>query len=200
MRPQARAHPAAGPLRMTSIPLARFPRYAPTLVALHWLTLLLMIAVYALMELRGIYPRGSAERAAMASWHFTLGLTVLAVTTLRLAVRLTTGRPPIVPPPPAWQEKAALAVEVLLYGLLIGLPMLGWLTVNARDVPASFWGLAVPQLLAPDKVLGAALKQVHETLATAGYFLIGLHAAAALFHHHVLRDNTLARMGFGPRT
>lgn len=177
----------------------RFPRFAPTLVALHWLTLLLMIAVYALMELRGIYPRGSAERTAMAHWHFTLGLTVLVVTALRLVVRLATERPLIVPPPPVWQEKVALVIEVLLFGLLIGLPILGWLTVNARDVPASFWGLAVPQLLAPDKTLGDTLKEVHETLATVGYFLIGLHAAAALLHHYVQRDNTLGRMGFGPR-
>jgi cytochrome b561 len=27
-----------------------------------------------------------------------------------------------------------------------------------------------------------------------GYYLIGLHALAALFHHYVVRDNTLARM------
>jgi cytochrome b561 len=27
-----------------------------------------------------------------------------------------------------------------------------------------------------------------------GYWLIGLHAAAALFHHYIVRDNTLRRM------
>jgi cytochrome b561 len=31
-------------------------------------------------------------------------------------------------------------------------------------------------------------------LGQAGYALVGLHAAAALWHHHVIRDNTLALM------
>jgi cytochrome b561 len=38
------------------------------------------------------------------------------------------------------------------------------------------------------------VKEVHETIGTIGYFLIGLHAAAALAHHYLWRDNTLLRM------
>jgi cytochrome b561 len=34
----------------------------------------------------------------------------------------------------------------------------------------------------------------HETLAPLGYWLIGLHAVAALFHHYFLKDDTLRRM------
>ncbi|MDR2154682.1 MAG: cytochrome b/b6 domain-containing protein, partial [Burkholderiaceae bacterium] len=49
-------------------------------------------------------------------------------------------------------------------------------------------------LIGPDKALGKQIKEVHETVATIGYGLIGLHAAAALFHHYVMRDNTLLRM------
>jgi len=48
---------------------AAFPRFATPLIALHWLTLLLIAAVYALMEFKGIYPKGSAGREAMAQWH-----------------------------------------------------------------------------------------------------------------------------------
>ncbi len=62
------------------------PRFAAGLIGLHWLTLLLIAAVYALMEFKGIYPKGSAGREAMAQWHFTLGMTVLAVTAVRLLV------------------------------------------------------------------------------------------------------------------
>jgi len=45
-----------------------------------------------------------------------------------------------------------------------------------------------------NKALADLFKEIHETGATVGYFLIGLHAAAALFHHYVVRDNTLRRM------
>ncbi|MFJ2550217.1 cytochrome b, partial [Pseudomonas sp. NPDC087612] len=34
----------------------------------------------------------------------------------------------------------------------------------------------------------------HELAGVVGYWLIGLHAAAALFHHFISRDNTFVRM------
>jgi superoxide oxidase len=34
----------------------------------------------------------------------------------------------------------------------------------------------------------------HETGASVGYGLVGLHAAAALSHHFLRRDDTLRRM------
>jgi cytochrome b561 len=52
----------------------------------------------------------------------------------------------------------------------------------------------LPPLLAPNRSLAKVLEDVHETVASVGYALIGLHAAAALFHHYVVRDNTLRRM------
>jgi len=45
-----------------------------------------------------------------------------------------------------------------------------------------------------DKANADSLKEIHETIGTVGYYLVGLHAAAALFHHYGMRDNTLPRM------
>jgi cytochrome b561 len=56
------------------------------------------------------------------------------------------------------------------------------------------FGLQLPALIGQDKALSRTLKDIHETIGTVGYFLIGLHAAAALVHHYLLRDNTLLRM------
>jgi cytochrome b561 len=56
----------------------------------------------------------------------------------------------------------------------------------------------VHDLVAPDRATGHTLKEIHETWAEAGYFIVGLHAAAALFHHYVQRDSALA--GMLPRT
>ena len=52
----------------------------------------------------------------------------------------------------------------------------------------------MPIAAAKDPELQHNLKSVHEFIANAGYFLVGLHAAAALFHHYIVRDNTLERM------
>jgi cytochrome b561 len=74
------------------------------------------------------------------------------------------------------------------------MPVLGWLVLSASGKPIPFFGVELPALLAQNKDLASQLKEVHETMGTIGYFLIGLHAVAALFHHYIVRDNTLVRM------
>jgi cytochrome b561 len=54
--------------------------------------------------------------------------------------------------------------------------------------------LQLPPLVGESEAIAEWAEEIHETVATAGYFLVGLHAAAALFHHYVMRDNTLRRM------
>lgn len=169
-------------------------RYHALSIAAHWLTLALLIAVYALILLRELYPKGSDPRETMKALHFMLGLTVWGIVLVRLALRMAFRAPPITPEPQAWMQVLAKAVYVALYVFLIVMPLLGWLALSAQGKPIPFFGLELPALLAPDKVLGHQLEEIHETIGTIGYYLVGLHAAAALFHHYLLRDNTLLRM------
>ncbi|MGL5588700.1 MAG: cytochrome b, partial [Aeromonas veronii] len=60
--------------------------------------------------------------------------------------------------------------------------------------PIPFFGLELPALLSPSPDLKGLIKEVHETLGNIGYALIGLHTVAALYHHHILKDNTLTNM------
>jgi cytochrome b561 len=57
-----------------------------------------------------------------------------------------------------------------------------------------FFGLQLPALVGSDPALVGSVEELHETIGTVGYYLVGLHAAAALFHHYFRRDNTLLRM------
>ena len=52
--------------------------YARASIVLHWLMLVLMAAVYACIELRVLFERGSDVREGFKAWHFSLGLCVLA--------------------------------------------------------------------------------------------------------------------------
>ncbi|CAM5783999.1 cytochrome b [Ottowia pentelensis] len=168
--------------------------YHPLQIGVHWLTLLLLIAVYALIELRDIYPKGSAGHELMKTWHFMLGMAVLAVVLVRLPLRLALQAPPITPPPPAWQEQLAHAMHWALYGFLIVMPLLGWLTLSAKGQPIPFFGLELPALMGPDRATAKNLEGIHELIGNLGFFLIGLHAVAALWHHYFMRDDTLERM------
>lgn len=163
-------------------------------ISLHWIMLLLIIAVYACIELREFYPKGSDPREALKTWHFMLGLSVFILVSVRLVVYLTGQIPHIEPEPPKWQKIVAKLVHFALYALMIFMPILGWLILSAEGKPVPFFGLNLPALIAENKGLAELFEEIHEIIGTTGYFLIGLHAIAALFHHYILRDNTLLRM------
>jgi cytochrome b561 len=169
-------------------------RYSRLSISLHWLMLLLIAATYACIELREFYPRGSDPREALKSWHFMLGLSILLLVLVRIAARFVAPAPPIIPAPSVWQQRVAKLVHLALYLLMIGMPIAGWLILSAEGKPIPFFGLELPALINPDKTLAEWIEEIHETAGTVGYYLIGLHALAALFHHYVVRDNTLARM------
>ncbi|MDL2354175.1 MAG: cytochrome b [Pseudomonadota bacterium] len=169
-------------------------RYGWLSVSLHWVMLALLVAVYASMELREFYPKGSATREAMKTWHYMLGLCVLALATGRLAIHFAGPVPAISPAPPKWQAQGAKLMKVVLYVFMLGMPVLGWLLLSAKGTAIPFFGLQLPALLTENKDLAETVKEVHETGATIGYFLVGLHAAAALYHHYLVRDDTLRRM------
>jgi superoxide oxidase len=169
-------------------------RYHPLAIGAHWLMLALLIAVYASIELRGLFPKGSDLRQAMQTWHAMLGMTIFGLVFARLALRLAFRAPHISPAPPAWQRFLATTMHVALYAFLVVMPLLGWLMLSAKGKSVPFFGLQVPALIGPDKALARNIEGVHEAIGVIGYYLIGLHAAAALFHHYLMRDDTLRRM------
>ncbi|GGX11432.1 cytochrome b [Undibacterium macrobrachii] len=169
-------------------------RYHALSIGLHWLMLFLLIAVYASIELRELFPKGTDARKAMKMWHFMLGLSVLAFAVLRVLIRLRNPTPAIIPAPPAWQEILAKVMHIALYALMLGMPLAGWLILSAEAQPIPFFGLELPALIGPDKALAKSIEEVHETVGLVGYYLIGLHALAGLYHHYMVKDNTLKRM------
>jgi len=169
-------------------------RYTSLSIFLHWAMLLLITAVYACILLRENYLKGSDMREGLKAWHFMLGLTVLGLVIIRIVARLLSARPPIKPEPPAWQMLLAKVTHFALYAFMLAMPIAGWLILSTGDKSIPFFGLELPPLAAPDKALSSQIKELHETFGTVGYFLIGLHALAALFHHYVVKDNTFRRM------
>ena len=166
-------------------------RYGTLSIALHWLMFLLIVAVYACIELRELYPKGSDPRNALKDWHFTLGLCVFALVWLRLLLKVLPRTPAIEPPPGRAQHLLAIAMHGGLYLLMIAMPILGWLILSGEAKPIPF---DLPLLMAKNKELAKTLEDIHGTIGEIGYFLIGLHAFAALFHHYARKDNTLMRM------
>ena len=118
-------------------------RYGSLSIGMHWLMLLLLVAVYACIELREFYPRGSGPREALKQWHFMLGLAVFALVWLRLALRMMGSSPRIVPSVPAWQHCLAIIMHLALYAFMIAMPLLGWLLLSDAPTAATLAGAAL---------------------------------------------------------
>ena len=169
-------------------------KYGAISIGLHWFMLGLLVAVYGCIELRELYPKGSDPRELLKTWHFMLGLTVFSLVWFRLIARLLQVTPSIKPDITKWQHSLAKAVHVCLYILMIGMPIGGWIILSAEGKSIPFYGLSLPALIAENKDTAELIQDIHETVGLVGYYLIGLHAFAALFHHYVIKDNTLGRM------
>lgn len=168
-------------------------RYDPLSRALHWATAVLVLASFAL----GIWPGMAKGSAAL---HKSLGLLLLFIVPMRLGWRLFAGWGGARPGSAGAGAFAAKAVHGLLYAMLLAVPLLGWLHLNSKGIGAAMFGVPMPMLADTDRQLAAALLRAKWWLSYGMLAAIGLHAAAALAHHYLLRDGVLASMmpsGFG---
>lgn len=194
-------------------------RYTAVAIVLHWA----IAAAIVFMIPLGFWMHGQAEDGAATEGvfrafqlHKSIGLTVLALSLVRLGWRLAHPPPPLPAHMPAWERFAAKATHWAFYALMVGLPLSGWLYVSAgwsihEDQPLSvttrWFGLfRVPPLFglndAGADVRAAAADAsfvVHYVLAYAAIGLAALHVGAALKHHFFDRDEVLAHMVPGLR-
>jgi polyisoprenoid-binding protein YceI/cytochrome b561 len=139
----------------------RGSRYTTVAIALHWLIALAILAMLAIGLTMTHVKLAPVDKFKLYQLHKSIGLTILALALLRLGWRLV-HRPPALPAAmPAWERGAAEGTHVLLYGFMIGLPLLGWAMVSASpfNLPTVLYGvLPWPHLPIPDKAVAARLR------------------------------------------
>lgn len=169
-------------------------RYTATAIALHWLIFVLIACGFSLAVYMVDLPL-SPQKLKFFAWHKWIGVTVFLLALARAGWRLTHAAPPWEASIPLWQQRAAAAMHVVLYSLVVIIPLTGWLYSSATGVPTVYLGVVhLPDLVAKDKALAELLKTVHVTLNYSLLVLVAIHAAAALQHHFVARDGVLWRM------
>jgi cytochrome b561 len=77
---------------------------------------------------------------------------------------------------------------------MIVIPMIGYVVASARGQDPVLYGASLPAVVGPDRALARTTKDFHGTLSWILAALVGVHAAAALWHHFVAGDNVLRRM------
>ncbi|MGI9245960.1 MAG: cytochrome b [Steroidobacteraceae bacterium] len=177
------------PLRNTAEAYGSLARF------LHWSIVLLLILQWFLAERAHDLPDDSAEQATMMGWHISLGMTVLLLALVRIGWKVANGGHPSALGQVAWQRKAAAAGHGLLYLLILLQPLSGWLMTSAGGYPVGLFGwFDFPALGAENHDLHESLEDVHEFLFNALVVVAAVHVAAALYHHFLLKDDTLRRM------
>jgi len=170
------------------------PRYSAPAIVLHWL-LAAGIVVGFLIGLQMADAPVSPARVRWTNYHKWVGLTILALSALRLLWRLA-NRPPRLPASMrAWQRTASNCLHRLLYLCFFIVPIAGWAYSSALGFHVVYLGvIRLPDLAPKDKALAELLGQMHATLAWSLAALVGLHVAAALKHQFIDKDDLLARM------
>ena len=159
---------------------------------LHWITAVLLLILFGLgVSMTRWIP--DEQKIRVYSWHEWAGITVFALTALRLGWRLTHRAPPIDIPP--WEKAVAAIVYVAMYLVLIAQPIVGWLMSTAFGFPVVYLGLVhLPAPVSEDRALAERLQGIHETLAYVLVLLVAAHIAGVLYPHLVRRDSVLSRM------
>jgi len=170
---------------------ARAIRYGGLAVAIHWVSAVLILTQVYLGFAFGNFPKGSAERTELFTWHKTVGVVILLLALTRLAVRLIDAPPPYPADFPKWERRFAVWNHRIFYVLMIALPLTGLAAVSKRavggmtELAGGTWFPVVPI---------PALGGAHEVLAFTMIGLVALHVLAALKNQFLNRGPVADRM------
>ncbi len=190
------------------LPAASYEVYSPRARLFHWLTVALLLVqapVGFYMAYRGNKmpfknDKGEIEYGVwdgltntLYSSHKALGIVILAVILARLAYRFSHGAPADEPTIEPWQKAASHATHWLLYGLLLLVPVLGYIGISYYPALELF-GVKLPAVTGESEDMAKRVFGWHALGAFAILGLAGMHIGAALFHHLIRKDNVLRRM------
>jgi cytochrome b561 len=167
--------------------------YGTTAKTFHWLIVALLAVQYPIGWLMPDLHRNQQPGAPM-TFHVSFGITILILIVLRLAWRLTH---PVAPESslPPWQRLSSEVVHWLLYALVLGTTVTGWLFASFRGWSLSFFYLMpLPMLAGDNAAAGKAIDGLHQAMELALIVVIGIHVAAALAHRWIYRDQVMQRM------
>ena len=163
----------------------------------HWLLFLMFTFMIVMGNYLASLPKG-AEKLQEAGMHKSFGAVVLVLVLMRLGWRLINVSPKDPEGTPAMQILMAHAMHWVLYALMLAQPLSGIMMSQAAGVPVSFFGLfEFPTFLTKNPELAQFFKGVHGTVWILLVVAVFGHAAAALHHHFIRKDNVLKQMTTG---
>jgi cytochrome b561 len=169
-------------------------KYGIIAKSLHWLVALLIIGAWGVGSYAADLPKGP-EKGTLFNLHKSVGMAILMLVIIRICWRIYDLKPSTPKLLTQVQALAAHLVHYLLYAFMLIQPLSGWAMSSAAGYPPSMFGLfKFPSLVAKSQAALALFDSVHEASANILLTLFILHVAGALYHHFILKDDTLRRI------
>ena len=180
-------------------------RYDTVSASLHWLIAGGIIFMLWYGHYVSDLPKGSFARLEGFQLHYSIGLTILVLSLVRLIWRVLHPAPKLPATMKAWEKALAKAVHIMFYALMIMIPLAGWAaaTTSPLDVPIYFFDLFqwpwFPGIKNAEsrEIIHEVFGEMHETMGRAMLGLLALHVLAVLKHTFIDRDRLFKRMWFG---
>ncbi|PTQ90938.1 YceI family protein [Agitococcus lubricus] len=180
--------------------------YTKTAVLLHWVIAAAIIFQLALGWRMVDEPKGSGVYA-LFQLHKSIGFTILALVCVRIGWRFTHQPPSLPDTMPVWEQWAAKLAHLGFYGIMLGLPLTGWILVSASstNIPTVLFGtVPIPHLpfianLTVDnkKVIHDLAELSHSLIAVLTLALLAAHIGAVLKHQLWVKDAVFSHMALG---
>ena len=165
-------------------------------IAIHWVMAVVLIGMFFVGNYMVDLDYYDTLYHTLPSWHKSVGILIAGVFVFRLVWNFSQTRPgPANTSTSRSSHVAAVLAHLALYGLIASLITSGYLisTAKGADIDVFDW-FSVPALLADDAQRGELAGELHEIFGLIFIGLVAVHAMAALYHHFILKDNTLKRM------
>jgi len=166
--------------------------YDGVTIALHWATAFLVFANFILSQVWDWFAKPT--KGFLEDTHMSFGVLLTLVILARLVWRWLPGHQ-VAAVEAGWMRIASKVTHYSLYAMLVAEAALGFVFRWGAGRPMALFGTGIPPLIAKmPRPVNRQLREFHEWIGWAIVIVALLHAAAALYHHYVLKDRVLARM------
>ena len=163
--------------------------------SIHWISALAIAVLFGL----GLWM---VELTYYDSWytkapaiHKSIGVSLFALTLFRIVWNALNKKPEPISDEPEWENKLASWMHITLYLVLILVMVSGYLISTAKGDGVEVFGIfTIPATLQGIDNQEDVAGLIHYILAVSIITLAVFHAAAALKHHFINKDQTLNRM------
>lgn len=138
----------------------------------------------------------SPTKLQFYNFHKSFGLLVLLLFFVRIIWHLKIAKPKSLTTHKPWEQALSKIIHFNLYGLLLFLPLSGWIMSSAGDFNIKFFGVNMPDIAPKDEKLFMLSNEAHEVLGWVLLVALALHIVGALKHHIIDRDVTMERMSW----